>query len=179
MPPIKRDCILQNFQITCQRSKYKQNTSFSCFIYGKVLYTFDKLRVNFTLFHDKGDNFNWEWMSEIGCLTSHATIFQLYMWRHIDVQADWRRNWTYGRASRHFVGFSLQAPIRATLFNVISRNRPIYSSLTTRCRYGGPILILTPRGPHGETISFSILQTFLSWIPIFLLRPAIAFLFPM
>ena len=22
-----------------------------------------------------------------------------YMWRHIDVQADWRRSWTYGRAS--------------------------------------------------------------------------------
>ena len=25
------------------------------------------------------------------CLTSHVTIFQLYMWRHIYVQADWRR----------------------------------------------------------------------------------------
>ena len=36
--------------------------------------------------------------SEIGCLTSHATILKLYMWRHIDVQADWRRSWTYGRA---------------------------------------------------------------------------------
>ena len=24
------------------------------------------------------------------CLTSHATIFQLYMWRHIDVQTEWR-----------------------------------------------------------------------------------------
>ena len=36
--------------------------------------------------------------SEIDCLTSHATIFQLYMWRHIDVQADWR-SLTYGRAS--------------------------------------------------------------------------------
>ena len=24
---------------------------------------------------------------------SHSTIFQLYMWRHIDVQADWRRSW--------------------------------------------------------------------------------------
>ena len=28
--------------------------------------------------------------SENGCLTSHATIFQLYMWRHVDGQADWR-----------------------------------------------------------------------------------------
>ena len=36
--------------------------------------------------------------SEIGYLTSHATIFQLYMLRHIDVQADWR-SWTYSRAS--------------------------------------------------------------------------------
>ena len=35
----------------------------------------------------------------IGCLTSQLTIFQSYMWRHIDVQADWkRRSWTYGRA---------------------------------------------------------------------------------
>ena len=32
------------------------------------------------------------------CLTSQLTIFQSYMWRHIDVQADWRRSWTYGRA---------------------------------------------------------------------------------
>ena len=39
-----------------------------------------------------------DWVSEIGCLMSHATIFQLYMWRHIDVQAYWRRSWTYGRA---------------------------------------------------------------------------------
>ena len=35
---------------------------------------------------------------EIGCLTSHATIFQLYMWRYIDVLADWKRSWTYCRA---------------------------------------------------------------------------------
>ena len=37
-------------------------------------------------------------LSWIGCLTSQLTIFQSYMWRHIDVQADWRRSWTYGRA---------------------------------------------------------------------------------
>ena len=42
---------------------------------------------------------HYKWVSEIGCLTSHATIFQLYMWQYIDVQADWRRrSWTYGRA---------------------------------------------------------------------------------
>ena len=39
-----------------------------------------------------------ELLSWIGCLTSQLTIFQSYMWRHIDVQADWRRSWTYGRA---------------------------------------------------------------------------------
>ena len=32
---------------------------------------------------------NWsEW--DICYLTSHATIFQLYMWRHMDVQVDWK-----------------------------------------------------------------------------------------
>ena len=39
----------------------------------------------------------WLEREKIGCWTSHATIFQLYMWRHIDVQADWRRSWTYSR----------------------------------------------------------------------------------
>ena len=34
----------------------------------------------------------------IGSLTSHSTIFQLYMWRRIDMQAAWRRQLTYGRA---------------------------------------------------------------------------------
>ena len=32
-----------------------------------------------------------EWVSDYGYLTSHLTIFQSYMWRHIYVQADWRR----------------------------------------------------------------------------------------
>ena len=36
-------------------------------------------------------------LSWIGCLTPQLTIFHSYMWRHIDVQADWR-SWTYGRA---------------------------------------------------------------------------------
>ena len=40
----------------------------------------------------------WVELSWISCLTSQLTIFQSYMWRHIDVQADWRRSWTYGRA---------------------------------------------------------------------------------
>ena len=34
----------------------------------------------------------------IGRWTSHSTIFQLYLWRNIDVQAVWRRRLTYCRA---------------------------------------------------------------------------------
>ena len=41
------------------------------------------------------EEFVWVW---IGCLTSQLTIFQSYMRRHIDVQADRRSSWTYGRA---------------------------------------------------------------------------------
>ena len=55
---------------------------------------------------------------------------------------------------RHFVGFSLQAPIRAILFTVISRNRPMYSSFTTRLGYGGPFLILNPRVPTVRLFHF-------------------------
>ena len=33
------------------------------------------------------------------CSTSQSTIFKSYMWRYIDVQADWRRSrWTYVQA---------------------------------------------------------------------------------
>ena len=34
----------------------------------------------------------------IGCLTSQLTIFQSYMWQHIELQADWRKSWIYSRA---------------------------------------------------------------------------------
>ena len=37
-------------------------------------------------------------VSEIVCLTSHAVIYQSYLWRHIDVQANWRRRRKYRRA---------------------------------------------------------------------------------
>ena len=67
----------------------------------------------------------------IGCFTSRATIFQLYMWQHIDVEADWRRSWTYGRAPNAidtFVG-SLTCLSKhrhgANLLTVIPRNRSI------------------------------------------------------
>ena len=31
------------------------------------------------------------------CFTSQSNMFQSYLWQHIDVQADWRRRWTYDR----------------------------------------------------------------------------------
>ena len=40
----------------------------------------------------------WVELSWIGFLTSQLMILQSHMWRHIDVQADWRRSLTYGRA---------------------------------------------------------------------------------
>ena len=35
---------------------------------------------------------SWDEMRWIGCLTSQLTIFQSYLWRHIDVEADRRRS---------------------------------------------------------------------------------------
>ena len=58
----------------------------------------------------------------IGCLTSQSTIFQSYIWRHIDVQADWRRKLDLRSGSqrhRHFGGFfnvSVQTPTRGHPF---------------------------------------------------------------
>ena len=95
-------------------------SSYECFILrarrlsNKLLkqgYIMERLKSSFRKFYGRygvlirgyevslSQMFEWvsEWVSEIGCLTSHATIFQLYMWRHIDVQADWR-SLTYGRA---------------------------------------------------------------------------------
>ena len=40
---------------------------------------------------------NWWFLEWVSIFTLQSTIFQLYMWRHLDVQADWRRSWTYGR----------------------------------------------------------------------------------
>ena len=47
------------------------------------------------------------------CLTSQSTIFQSYMWRHIDMLAVWRRSLTYGRA-----------PTPKTFRRVLYRARP-------------------------------------------------------
>ena len=67
-------------------------------------------------------------LSWIGCLTSQLTIFQSYMWRHIDVQADWRRSWTYGRAPNAIdisVGF-FNVPVLAP-----TRDHPFYTVIPT------------------------------------------------
>ena len=93
--------------------------------------------------------------SEIGCLTSHWTIFQLYMRRHIDVQADWRRSWTYGRANAIDISQgSLTCPSKhrhgTTLFiRWFRHTAPISRLLRSRWGYGGHILNLNPPGPHG------------------------------
>ena len=58
---------------------------------------FLKLVVCSRTLHFKHTTWRWRWRWN-GCWTSELTIFQSYMWRHIDVQADWRRSRTYGRA---------------------------------------------------------------------------------
>ena len=95
-------------------------------------------------------------VSEIGCLTSHWTIFQLYMWRHIDVQADWRRSWTYGRAPNaiDISQGSLTCPSKhrhgTTLFiRWFRHTAPISRLLRSRWGYGGHILNLNPRALTG------------------------------
>ena len=64
-------------------------SSSECFILRAELLSY-YVREHFHLY-----GFGLDWIS---CLTSQLTIFQSYMWRHIDVQAGWRRSCTYGRA---------------------------------------------------------------------------------
>ena len=95
-------------------------------------------------------------VSEIGCLTSQGTIFQLYMWRHIDVQADWRRSWTYGRAPNaiDISQGSLTCPSKhrhgTTLFiRWFRHTAPFSRLLRSRWGYGGHILNFNPRALTG------------------------------
>ena len=82
----------------------------------------------------------------------HHFNFFLYMWRHIDMQADWRKSWNYSRAPNaiYFL-YLLTCPSKhrheATLFTVIPRHRSINSASMTHWRYRGPILILNPGVP--------------------------------
>ena len=74
------------------------------------------------------------------------------MRRHIDVQADWRRSWTYGRVPTPYVGFfnvPVQAPTQDQPFYVvIKRNRPIQSPFTTRWDMEDTFRT-SPPGPKG------------------------------
>ena len=81
------------------------------------------------------------------------------MWRHIDVQADWRRSWTYGRAPNaiDISQGSLTCPSKhrhgTTLFiRWFRHTAPFSRLLRSRWGYGGHILDLTPPGPHGGMV---------------------------
>ena len=94
---------------------------------------------------------------EIGCLTSQLTIFQSYMWRHIDVQADWRRSWTYGRAPNaidiSYGSLTCSSKHRhgTTLFiRWFRHTAPFSRLLRSRWGYGGHILDLTPGPSRGN-----------------------------
>ena len=93
-------------------------------------------------------------MSVSGCLTSHATIFQLCMWRHTHVQADWRSSWTYGRApNAEYISKGSRAR-PSTDTGPPFLQLPHFSSLIRRAwgLYGWPILVLTlPGYPRGTS----------------------------
>ena len=72
------------------------------------------------------------------CFTSHATVFQSYMWRHRCAGGLKKLYLRSGSQShRHFVGFLNVSVLHrhgATLFiRLFRRNHPIQSPLTTRC----------------------------------------------
>ena len=91
------------------------------------------------------------------CLTSQSMIFQSYMWRHIDVQADWRKIWP-----------TVRLPMPLTFRRVLYRARPS-TNTGPPFLYGysekPPHLVpfydmlgirrtnsrLKPPGPHGAT----------------------------
>ena len=79
------------FKPACDRHDICHSCVSIFFPYSKPFFRFAPVFIRMIIY-------NWVDLSWIGCLTSQLTIFQSYMWRHIDVQADWRRSWTYGRA---------------------------------------------------------------------------------
>ena len=81
------------------------------------------------------------------------------MWRHIDVQADWRRSWTYGRAPNaiDISQGSLTCPSKhrhgtTLVIRWFRHIAPFSSLLRSRWGYGGHILDLTPRALTGGYI---------------------------
>ena len=87
------------------------------------------------------------------------------MWRHIDVQADWR-SWTYGRFPNAIdiisLG-SLTCPSKhrhgTTLLTVIPRNHPMSVAFTTHMGIRSTYSRLKPQGPHGGIAN----DTFFRW----------------
>ena len=78
------------------------------------------------------------WVSQvkwIGCLTSQSTIFQSYMWWHIDVQADRRRSLTHG------------ANLIPLFWETAPLSRILRQLLGIRRTHSWP----NPPGPHGGT----------------------------
>ena len=94
-----------------------------------------------------------DWLFYVTC-----TIFQLYMWRHIDVQADWR-NWTLVGllTPEAFRRVFVTCPSKyrhhghgTILFTVISRKRPIsVARFTTRIGIQRTYSRLKPPGSNG------------------------------
>ena len=85
------------------------------------------------------------------------------MWRHIDVQADWRRSWTYGRAPNaiDISQGSLTCPSKhrhgTTLFiRWFRHTAPFSRLLRSRWGYGGHILDLTPGPSRGNELHRSL-----------------------
>ena len=113
---------------------------------------------------------------DIGYLTSHSTILQWCIWQHIDMLADWRGSWTYGRApnARHFVGFFnvlVQAPTRDHLFYGYSDTTPtgdtedIFSSLNSGVLTGSWYLSFSKTSSRLN--NYNILRYFLHFALLF------------
>ena len=83
------------------------------------------------------------------CFTSHATIFQLYMWRHRCAVGLKKKIYLRSGSQRdiHFVGF-FNVPVLhrhgATFWYGYSEKPPNLVAFTTCWGYGGRILILNP-----------------------------------
>ena len=87
------------------------------------------------------------------CFTSHATIFQSYMWRHRCAGGLKKLYLRSGsQRHRHFAGF-FNVPVLyrhgTTVLCGDSDTSPHLVAFTTRWGYGGRILDLNPRRPHG------------------------------
>ena len=91
----------------------------------------------------------WVWV--YWCFTSHATIFQSFMWRH-RCAGRLKKKLSGFQRHRNFAGFfnvyTRPTPTRDhPFYTVIPTHRPIYSPFPTRWGHGGRILDLTSPPP--------------------------------